>query len=428
MRPDARVLLYGAGREAKSTRRYLAETRPEVAVDVCVDSGDADIPDTTQVFAASLPAAFRAGRYAVVIRSAGVSIYKPELEAAKAAGVHIGTNVNMWAGHRRGTTKVIAVTGTKGKSTTAKLTHEMLSASGIDAGLGGNIGVPPLDLAPHAIVVLELSSYQIADLALAPDLIGITTLYPEHLDWHRTPERYFADKLHILDMAGDWRLALGPQAATHPAFAAKRVAAKRLLPSLPPDFEEDITDTVRASRLKGAHNLDNAILAARLALAAGANEAGILAAIKIFQPLPHRLQEFELAGIRFVDDSIATTPEATKAALAAYPLGRLALIAGGHDRGQDYRDLAQRLDRSNVVLVATLPATGPRLVAAIRALDLPIDLVEAETLETAMRQLADHRTRFDTLLLSPGAPSFGQFRDFEERGDKFALFAARYFR
>ena len=424
MRPEGPVLLYGAGREGKSTSKLLAEMWPDLSVEVCVDSGTAEIPDAKQV---SVAEAVKK-RYGLVVRSAGVSIYKPELAALREAGASVTTNVNLWAEHRRGAAKVIAITGTKGKSTTAKLTHGMLAESGIDAGLGGNIGVPPLDLGKHDWVVLELSSYQIADLDLEPDLIGITTLYPEHLDWHQSTKRYYADKLHILDMKGDWQVAAGPQAASHAEFAAKRVPARRLLPALMPDFEEEITDAARGSRLRGMHNLDNAILAARLALAAGANEAGILAAIKAFEPLPHRLQEIEVSGISFVDDSIATTPAATEAALNAYPIGRVALIAGGHDRGQDYESLAAQIARSNVGLVATLPVTGKRLAEALRAGGAASEIIEAPNLESAMRQLADRRGRFDIVLLSPGAPSFGQFRDFEERGEKFIEFARHYFR
>lgn len=427
MRLEGPVLLYGAGREAKSTRRFLAEAAPGATVDVCVDSGPADIPDTNHVLVDSLTAAFRDRRYKLVVRSSGVSIYKPEIEAAKAAAIPVTTNVNLWAEYRRAGATVIAITGTKGKSTTAKLTFDMLVAAGIDAGLGGNIGLPPLDLEPHKSVVLELSSYQIADLDLAPDLVGITNLYPEHVDWHRTIQRYYDDKLRILSLSRDLRLALGPQAATHPAFTSRVTEPVRLLPALPVEFDDDVIDAVRASHLRGAHNLDNAVLAARLALAAGAGEDAIVGAIAEFTPLPHRLHELEVGDKVAVDDSIATTPEATKAAIAAYPLDRLALIAGGFDRGQDYRGLARSLDRSNVVLVACLPDTGPRLAEAIAELDLPIDVVEAHTLEYAMRQLKDRGDRFDVILLSPGAPSFGQFRDFEERGDRFLELAEKYF-
>ncbi len=427
MRLEGPVLLYGAGREAKSTRRFLAEAAPATTVEVCVDEGPADIPDTNRVSVDSLTSAFRDRHYTLVVRSSGVSIYKPEIEAAKAAGIPVTTNVNLWAEYRRAGAMVIAITGTKGKSTTARLTFDMLVAAGIDAGLGGNIGVPPLDLEPHKTVVLELSSYQIADLDMAPDLVGITNLYPEHVDWHRKIQRYYDDKLRILTLGGDFRLALGPQAATHPAFTSRVANPVRLLPALPADFDDELIDAFRASHLRGAHNLDNAVLAARLALAAGAGEDAIVGAIAGFTPLPHRLHEVEVGDKVAVDDSIATTPEATKAAIAAYPLDRLALIAGGFDRGQDYRNLARSLDRSNVVLVACLPDTGARLAAAIAELDLPIDVVEANTLEYAMRQLKDRADRFDVILLSPGAPSFGQFRDFEERGDKFLELAERYF-
>ncbi|HHB83445.1 MAG TPA: hypothetical protein ENK61_08265, partial [Devosia sp.] len=151
------VLLYGAGREAVSTRKLLRKIAPDAKIDVCVDSGEADIKDTTTVPVSSLIEAFENKYYQMIVRSPGVSIYKPELVAAKNAGIEITTNVNLWATHMRGNTKVIALTGTKGKSTTAKLIYTILQAHGYDVGLAGNIGLPVTELPPHDYVVLELS-------------------------------------------------------------------------------------------------------------------------------------------------------------------------------------------------------------------------------------------------------------------------------
>jgi UDP-N-acetylmuramoylalanine-D-glutamate ligase len=181
------------------------------------------------------------------------------------------------------------------------------------------------------------------------------------------------------------------------------------------------------SRLRGAHNLDNAILAAEMALAVGANMEGIIAGIAAFRPLPHRLEEHVFGGVTVVNDSISTTPEATKAALAAYPGRRIALIAGGHEREQDYDELATLLAPRGVTLLVTLPVTGQRLAAATREQAQGIRVIEADTLEAAIDVLAERRSSFDTIILSPGAPSYNQFRNFEERGQKFVdLCAARF--
>ncbi|WP_323015944.1 glutamate ligase domain-containing protein, partial [Devosia sp.] len=181
------------------------------------------------------------------------------------------------------------------------------------------------------------------------------------------------------------------------------------------------------SRLKGEHNADNARLAARIALAAGATLDGVLAGIAAFAPLPHRLEEHSFGGTLFVDDSISTTPEATKAALAAYAGKRIALIAGGHERQQDYTELAGLLAGFGVTLLVCLPVTGARLAAATREAAPAIAVLEAPDLETAMQALLERRGSFDALILSPGAPSYNQFKNFEERGSRFIALAEALF-
>ena len=431
MRFEEPVLLYGAGKEATSTRAFLKARQPDLKVFVTVDSGPADIAETEEIAAEDLPAAFQAHRFGLIVKSPGVSRYKPVFQLAAAAGIPVTSNLNLWgAAYRHGRT-MIAITGTKGKSTTATLTHLMLTRSGIDAGLAGNVGLAPLDIADkHALVVFELSSYQTADMNVLPDIAAITNLYPEHVDWHGSVERYYTDKLHLIDRDGSFAVALGPAARSNALVARAVRDHRRLLRDLTPDEELAIENATAHSRLRGAHNLDNARLAAQIALGAGGTLDGILQGIAAFRPLPHRLEAHILGGISVVNDSISTTPEATKAALAAYPGRRIALIAGGHERQQDYAELAGLLDRRGVTILATLPVTGARLAAAARDLATDIEIIEAADLDNALSTLAEKRTRFDTLILSPGAPSYNQFKNFEERGARFIarcreLFAPR---
>ena len=195
-----------------------------------------------------------------------------------------------------------------------------------------------------------------------------------------------------------------------------------------------IASTVSKSKLKGAHNLDNARLAAQIALAAGAGLEGIVRGINQFEPLPHRLEEHTIGGVTFVNDSISTTPEATKAALAAYQGKRIALIAGGHERQQDYTELASLLTQRGVTTLVALPVTGDRLATATYAAAPQIEVVEAGTLRAGLEALAARRASYDTIVLSPGAPSYGQletsgvpFKDFEERGRAFIRIATELF-
>lgn len=424
MRFEEPILLYGAGREAVSTRAFLKAGWPDLKVYVTVDSGAADIADAEQLAPSELPAAIHDHLFGLIVKSPGVSRYKPVFDIARAAGIPVTSNLNLWGGAYRDHCTVIAVTGTKGKSTTATLVYLMLARSGVNVGLAGNVGVAPLDIADrHPVVIFELSSYQTADMSFTPDIAAVTNLFPEHVDWHGTVERYFHDKLHLIDREGDFPVALGAGAQGNTLVAQAVRDHRRLVRELAREERSAIDKAVIASRLKGSHNLDNARLAAGIALAAGGTLSGILDGIAAFLPLPHRLEEHRFAGTVFVNDSISTTPEATKAALAAYKGARIALIAGGHEREQDYGELAGLLTSYGVTALACLPVTGARLAAAARQAAPGITILEAPDLAAAMQALYAWRHTFDTVILSPGAPSYNQFKNFEERGKRFVELA-----
>ena len=206
---DRRVGVWGVAREAASFARRLAELVPTARLAVVATDEPAD-PEAVAPFVAAgaapvhgdaiLPALLACD---VVVRSPGVSVYRDELTALRAAGVHVGTATGLWLAEPHAA-PVVGVTGTKGKSTTATLIAHLLRAAGRDVELAGNVGRPALELLGEPVpdvYVLELSSYQVADLDTGPDLAVLTNLYREHLDWHRSEERYRADKLRIVDLA-----------------------------------------------------------------------------------------------------------------------------------------------------------------------------------------------------------------------------------
>jgi UDP-N-acetylmuramoylalanine--D-glutamate ligase len=435
MRFDEPVLLYGAGREGRSTRAFLKSRAPGLKVFVTVDSGTPDIDDAEFLPATDLQAAIESRAFGTIVKSPGVSRYRPVFLVAREAGIAVTSNLNLWGEYFRAGRTVIAITGTKGKSTTATLAHLMLTQSGLDAGLAGNVGLAPLEIADrNKILVFELSSYQTADMAFSPDIAAVTNLTPEHTDWHRTTERYFADKLNLIDRETPFPVGLGNGARENPLVLEALRDRSRLLPPLAPFIADRITSAVARSKLRGAHNLDNARLAAQIALAAGAGLEGVINGINAFVPLPHRLEEHSIGTLTIVNDSISTTPEATKAALAAYQGKRIALIAGGHERQQDYTELAGLLRDRGVTVLVALPVTGDRLATATYAAAPEIEVIEAASLAAGLDALAARRDKFDTVILSPGAPSYGQlerpgvaFKDFEERGRAFVRLATEVF-
>ena len=200
LRPGTRLALWGYGREGRATRRFLAARVPGLVPTLVADA-PFDAGGLPQLTGEAGRRALAGGAFDVVVKSPGISLYREEVAAAREAGSVVTSGTNLW--FETGPTRlVLAVTGTKGKSTTASLIAHLWRGAEPDVALAGNVGAPLVDLEPQgAPLVLELSSYQIADLAFGPPLMLLTNLYPEHLDWHRGHERYFADKLRLVDLA-----------------------------------------------------------------------------------------------------------------------------------------------------------------------------------------------------------------------------------
>ncbi len=329
---------------------------------------------------------------------------------------------------------MLGVTGTKGKSTTAALAHHLARAAGAEAELAGNIGRPALellDLDAGALVVLELSSYQIADLATGPEVALVTNLYREHADWHGSDRAYREDKLRLLTLPGVERVVVP---AHDDELLAAPARGRRVLFGGPdgwhPDADGGIArgdeQRLEASELPlpGAHNAMNLCAALTGLEAIGVAPPPLPSALSGFAPLAHRLQTVaERDGVTWVDDSISTTPESALAALASFPGRPLVLIGGGQDRGQDFSALAAELVRLEAGLVA-YASTGPRLLEAARAAGLPAPrALGAGDLESAVALAAGLAVPGAVVLLSPAAPSYDGFRNFEERGELFAALA-----
>ncbi len=430
--------MWGAGREIGSFARAVARHLP--AAEIVVAAFD-DPPPAEQV--RSLlgvdalevvgPEAAEAalGACGAVIRSPGASIHKPALARLGDAGVPIATPTGLWLAEH-GPEGVLAVTGTKGKSTTAALTAHLAAAAGTTVALAGNIGVPALELldaAPVQLTVLELSSYQIADLEAGPETVVMTNLYREHTDWHGSEDAYRREKLRLLTLP---QVRLAVLNAREPLLTGAATRARVVRYGDPDGWDAGPDGVSRAGRrvlapdqlpLAGEHNALN-LCAVLTALEQLGIQPSLPSALEGFRPLAHRLQVVdEGEGILWVNDSISTTPESTIAALASFPGRELVLIAGGQDRGQDYAELGAAVARAGAALIG-VPSTGGRIVAAALAAGVaPERVVRAGDLREAVavaRELSGDGT---VVLLSPAAPSFDRYRDFEQRGERFTELA-----
>jgi UDP-N-acetylmuramoylalanine--D-glutamate ligase len=436
----ASIGVWGAGREIGSFAAQLARRLPAARIAVVALDGDPSeedvraklgVPGARLVTGTEVKGALASCD--VVVRSPGVSMHRPELCELRAAGMPVTTATGLWLAERNGS-RVIAVTGTKGKSTTAALLAHLARAGGQAVALAGNIGVPALDLLdrpPTEPAIVELSSYQIADLETGPEVAVITNLFREHTDWHGSEEAYHTDKLRLLGLPGVRAAVVN--AHDERLVHAVRADATMALYGAPGGWDVGPAGVtlrgelvVPAAKLPllGEHNALNLCAALTALLASGIATPRLPDALHGFHALPHRLEVVtERDRILWVDDSISTTPESTLAALTSFADHEIVLLGGGQDRGQDYTELGRTLAERGAAVVG-LPTTGPRLVAAARAAGIPA----TRAIETAGMEEAVARARAlagpgAAILLSPAAPSYDTYRNFEERAAHFRTFA-----
>ena len=342
----------------------------------------------------------------------------PVAARARAAAVPIIGDIELFADARAELPahKVVGITGTNGKSTTTALVHHILKTAGVPTLMGGNIGLPILEQEPLAqggVYVLELSSYQI-DLtrSLDCDVAVLLNVTPDHLDRYDGFEAYAASKARLFAMQSPGHVAV-VGIGDAPSFQIARSLSARgdKLIKIAPG---GCMDQSRWPSLQGPHNAQNALAAIAVARALGVAEDEIERGLASFNGLPHRMDRVAtLGGVAWVDDSKATNPESAAPALAAYP--RVHWILGGRAKGDDLDACAANL--GHVARAYTIGEAGPRFAAVLREAGVAVE--EAGTLDRAVEAAAGAARPGEAVLLSPAAASFDQFRDYEERGDRF---------
>ncbi len=420
----ARVGVWGVGTEGRATLARLAALGITPAAIV-----DDDPPPATAV---PPVVASRAGGLdllaacEVVIKSPGISRYSPEVRQLEASGVAVVGGLGLWL-ETVGSDGVIGITGTKGKSTTTSVAGHLARSLGARAFAGGNLGAPPWDpgaLADADLWIIEISSYQATDLWSSPAVAAVTSLHPDHLNWHGSVERYYADKLSVCGRRG---AVITVANGTDDRLRAR---AAQLVPG--PVWVEPTGEGwgwVDALGLRGRHNLTNALIAARcLAEAgiAGADDPGRLASAAAgYQPLPSRLRTIAiLDGVEYVDDSLATNVLPTLVAADVFAGRPLALIVGGYDRNIDYTPLADHLARRTApTLVLAVPQNGRRIASAV--LERGGAAENCDSIRHAVARAARWAPAGGVVLLSPAAASYGLYRNYTARAEDFRDAIAR---
>ncbi|HEY4559150.1 MAG TPA: UDP-N-acetylmuramoyl-L-alanine--D-glutamate ligase [Lysobacter sp.] len=444
-----RVALWGWGREGRAAYRAIRSRLP--ALPLTLFCGEVEAADARALGDGALTIATRVdgnalSAFDVVVKSPGISPYGEAAAAATSAGTQLIGGTSLWFAEHADETGVVAnavcVTGTKGKSTTTSLLAHLLRSAGHRTALAGNIGLPLLEvLEPRPSPdhwAIELSSYQTGDVAASgahPAVAIVLNIFPEHLDWHGSHQRYVDDKLKLVTQA---RPRIAVLNAADPILSSLDLPAGidvrwfgdargwHMRGDVLHRGDEPVMDTLGLP-LPGRHNRGNlaAVLTAIEAL--GLDARALAKAAFDFRPLPHRLQTLgERDGITYVNDSISTTPHATLAALDCFADRDVAVLVGGHDRGLDWSDFAAEMREHAPKVVVTMGANGPRIHALLEpvAAHAGFALVQASDLGDALGRAADALkaagATSPVVLMSPGAPSFGAYRDYVDRGRDFA--------
>ncbi|WP_127480389.1 UDP-N-acetylmuramoyl-L-alanine--D-glutamate ligase [Nocardioides pantholopis] len=429
--PDHGVVVWGYGREGSAAAGELARR----GLDAVVALPEAD-PSQAPV-EAPLPvlvgddalAALRAA--SAVVKSPGIPATSPLYVELAAAGVALTSLTDLWLSEHAART--IAVTGTKGKSTTASLVAHLCVAAGLRSAVVGNVGAAALSVDADAldVVALEVSSYQAQSLTVSPRVAVVTSLFAEHLPWHGSFEQYAADKLrlvahgpeHVVLPRADPALRERVQAVLDGRTTVHLTDPEHVHVSAAGDLVWPGVGTVSRAELPlaGRHNAENialALLAVDVAglLADDDQRARALAAVRTFAPLDHRLQPVPSAdGRHWVDDSLATAPEAVVAALEVWAEEPVALLFGGSDRGLDLGPLLAYLaERKAPVTVFACGAAGARLAAGFPS-GTPHTVLAHPTFADAVRAALAAAEPAGTVLFSPGAPSFDEYADYRDR-------------
>ncbi len=341
------------------------------------------------------------------------------------------------------TKNIIGVTGTKGKGTTSTLVAKMLEAAGQTVHLGGNIGRPMLDelpkIKPSDWVVLEVSAGQLIDLKHSPRIGVCLMVVPEHLDWHADFEEYISAKQQLFKHQRPADLAVYNALSEGSVEVVAVSPAKKLAYAVPPAgvaaeqrdgayvegesifFAKTRVASVKDVALLGRHNLENicAAIAAVWQIIDG-DTAAITSVIKSFKGLEHRLELVrELDGVKYYDDSFATTPETTIAALRAFPDQSKVIILGGSDKGIAFDELADEVGGGGVRAAILIGNTAPKLEGLLRKREftaITSGLTTMPEMVKAARQLAQPG---DIVLLSTACASFGLFKNYKDRGEQF---------
>ena len=432
-----KIAVLGYGKQGKAAVDYWNKGNE---ITVCDQNAISDLPASIKSVSGPEYLA-NLDEYDLIVRSP--SVHPRDIVAANSEKILRKVTTVTEEFFRTCPAPIIGVTGTKGKGTTSTLIAKIIETSGETVHLGGNIGIPPLDMLKDGIkptdwVVLELANFQLIDLRISPKIAVCLMVEPEHLDWHTDIEEYVKAKQQLFihqssqDMAVFNRLNDLSSAVVDVSPALKISYEVPEIGQEPEDkngayvLGDDIyMDDVKVCsisdvKLLGRHNLQNVCAAIAATWDLIDNDPAIIVkALSDYTGLQHRLELIrDFNGIKFYDDSFGTTPETAIVALEALP-GSKVVILGGSDKGAIYDVLARAIMNHQVHTVITIGQTGPAIAESLRKAGFTNIFDGGTTMQSIVNAARQHAKTGDTVLLSTACASFGMFKDYIDRGDQF---------
>ncbi len=390
------ILILGYGKEGKTTEKYLKKYFPKLKIGIA----DGNLDENYLASQAD---------YDLAIKTPGIKKEKVSIPYVTATNLFFAQNKNF----------TIGVTGSKGKSTTASLIAAILKEAGKKVRLLGNIGTPMLGallgkIDPEEIFVLELSSYQLDDIAYSPNIAVALNFFPEHMDYHGGIDNYYQAKKRIVSFQDSEDVFVyNAKDQKLKNWASATVAQKK-------SFAEISLDGFESSLL-GEHNQNNIRAAVTVAKEFGISDDAIKKALKKFKSLAHRLEFVgQFGDIKFFDDAISTTPESTMMALEAIEnVGTIFL--GGQDRGYDFSKLEKQIRKKGVKNVVLFPDSGKRIFKSQKGLNI----LETKSMKEAVAFAFENTPKGSVCLLSTASPSYSVWKNFEEKGEQFQFWVKK---
>lgn len=390
------VALLGYGTEGQLTHKYLEKRYPHLEVNILDQKDDKNYLEKQNDFD-------------FIIKTPGIAKEKVTIPHTTATNLFLSELKN------NPTITTIGITGTKGKSTTASLIHHIFQTAGLQSEIIGNIGTPMLSsimngISENTIYVIELSSYMLDDINHAPDIAVALNLYPEHLNYHGNLENYSQAKSNITLQQNSLQTFIYNENFNELKKWASESSAQKISYLQP--------ETPYQTSLQGTHNQENIAAAIEVTKQFNIDQEIINHALQSFQPLSYRLENIgTFNDITFINDANASTPEATIAALEAFP-DTETIFLGGLDRGYDFSELQKVISESSIKNIVLFPDSGKTILGKLFTSE-KFNILETESMQQAVEFAYKNTSSEKICLLSCASPSYSLWKNFEEKGDEF---------